>query len=105
MDAVVFSGESIPAGHKVWSNARHPLKLKPGVDGGDYCAMLGAASAKDGKLHYHLKKAKGINQDDVVDFLRTISKYYRPRKLAVLCDNGSSFRANSVKWAATDLDI
>ena len=105
MDAIVFSGEEVPAGRKVFTHAQHSMRLKPNVEGGEYCSMLGAAAVDDGLLHSHLKRAKGINQDDVISFLGMLAKYYKGRKLAIFCDNGSSFKANAVKWAATDLGI
>ena len=104
-DAIVFSGEEIEAGRKIWTNSKEPMRLKPGVSGGPYVSMFGAASASDGVLHYETKVGAGIRKEDIVPFLAKLKRYYGKHKLAIFLDNGSSNKALMVKHAAADLGI
>ena len=81
------------------------MRLKPGVEGGKYVAMFGAASASDGVLHYETKVGAGIRKEDIVPFFTKLKKYYGKHKLAVFLDNASSHKALIVKQAAADLGI
>ena len=106
LDETVFSGEDIPAGRKVWTNSSKPLRLKPGVSGGKYVSLLGAASAQNGAFHWELKEGSGMKKEDIVEFLAKLRKGYGPTTpLAVFLDNASCHKANVVKAAANDLGI
>lgn len=105
MDCASFSGEQIESNSRVWSSSKEPMKLKYGTSGDEYVTAIAAATETTGELHYSTLKGRGFRKEDVVAFFRILKRFYGKTPLAIFMDNQSSFKANIVKYAATDLDI
>ena len=81
------------------------MRLKAGTEGDGYVAVLAAATAQDGFLHYVSTFKKGIRKEDVVHFLKVLKSRTPNHDIAVFLDNASCFTARDTKAAACEMGI